>query len=93
MIWRAHKKKNIEKKRIKKKKRKRETNYRQLAFEFRERRPDFKVRVVPLVNCALGGGIKETAKEMENIFETNDLCKKVVAGMQKTVLMDSETII
>ena len=42
---------------------------------------------------ALGGGIKETVKVLENIFETNDLCKKVVAEMQKTILMDSETII
>ena len=79
---------NIDKKRIEKKK-----NYRQLAFELRERRPGFKVRVVPLVIIALGGGIKETIKEQENIFETNDLCKKVVAEMQKTILMDSETII
>ena len=42
---------------------------------------------------ALGGGIKETVKVLENIFETNDLCKKVIAEMQKTILMDSETII
>ena len=42
---------------------------------------------------ALGEGIKETIKELENIFETNDLCKKVVAEMLKTILMDSETII
>ena len=70
---------NIEKKRIEKKKeKKRETNHRHLAFELNERRSGFKVRV---------------AKELENIFETNDLCKKVVAGMQKTVLMVSETII
>ena len=63
---------NIEKTRIEKNK----TNYRQLAFELRQRRPGFKV--VPLVISALGGGIKETIKELENIFETNDLCKKVV---------------
>ena len=68
---------NVEKKRIEKNK----TNYRQLAFELREQRPGFKVRVVPLVISALGGGIKETIKEL------------VVAEMQKTILMDSETII
>ena len=44
---------NIEKKRIEKK-----TNYRQLAFELRDRRPGFKVRVVPLVISALCEGIK-----------------------------------
>ena len=48
---------------------------------------------MPLVISALGGGIKETIKELENIFETNDLCKQVVAEMQKTILIDSETII
>ena len=48
---------------------------------------------MPLVISAVGGGIKETIKKLENIFETNDLCKKVVAEMQKTILMDSETII
>ena len=82
-------KNNIEKKRIEKNK----TNYRLLAFELRVRRPGFKVRVVPLVISALGGGITETVKELENIFETNNLCKKVVAEMQKTILMNSETII
>ena len=64
---------NIEKKRIDKKKKNR-----QLAFELRERRPGFKGRVVPLVISALGGGIKETIKELENIFETNDLCKRLL---------------
>ena len=48
---------------------------------------------MPLVISALGGGIKETIKELKNIFETNDLSKQVVAEMQKTILMDSETII
>ena len=72
---------NIDTKIIEKKK----PNYRQLAFELRERRPSFKVRVVPLVISALGGGIKETVKELENIFETNDLRKKVVSEMQKTI--------
>ena len=48
---------------------------------------------MPLMISALGVGIKETIKELENIFETNDLCKKVVAEMQKTILRDNETII
>ena len=42
---------------------------------------------------ALGGSIKETIKELENIFETNDLYKQVVEEMQKAILMDSKTII
>ena len=55
---------NIEKKTIEKNK----TNYRQLAFELRDRRPGFKVRVVSLVISALDEGMKETVKELENIF-------------------------
>ena len=81
-------KNNIEKKRLEKK-----TNYRQLAFEIRERRPGFKVRVVPLVISAFGGGIKEILKELENMFEKDDLCERVVAEIQKTILMDSDTVI
>ena len=81
-------KNNIEKKRLEKR-----TNYRQLAFEIRERRPGFKVRVVPLVISASGGGIKETLKELENMFQKDDLCERVVAEIQKTILMDSDTII
>ena len=45
---------NIEKKRMEKR-----TNYRQLAFKIKERRPGFKVKVVPLVISAFGGGLKE----------------------------------
>ena len=89
MIWRAHKKITSKRRELKKTK----TNYRQLAFETRERSPSFKVRVLPFVISLLSGGIKETVKELENIFETSDLCRKVVAKMQKTILMDNETII
>ena len=32
-------------------------NYCQLAFELREKRPDFKVYIVPLVIGCLGGGV------------------------------------
>ena len=81
-------KNNIEKKRLEKR-----TNYRQLAFEIRVRRPGFKVRVVPLVISAFGGGIKEILKELENMFEKDDLCERVVAEIQKTILMDSGTVI
>ena len=36
----------------------------QLAFEIRERRPAFKVKVVPLVIRVFEGGIKEVLKEL-----------------------------
>ena len=79
---------NLEKKRLEKR-----TNYRQHAFEIKERRPGFKVKVVPLVIPAFGGSIKEILKELENMFEKDNFCKRIVAEMQRTILMDSETII
>ena len=48
---------NTEKKRLEKR-----INYRQFAFKIRERRPGFKVKVVPLVISAFGGGVKEIIK-------------------------------
>ena len=58
---------NIEKKLLEKR-----TNHRQLAFEIRERKPGFKVKVVTLVISSFGGGIKEILKELENMFEKDD---------------------
>ena len=78
---------NIETKRIEKMK------YRQLAFETRERRPSYDVYVLPVVIGALGGGIKTLRKDLKKVFRNNELLDEVVATMQKTVLMDSESII
>ena len=48
---------------------------------------------MPLIISAFGGGIKEIIKkEPENIFEEDELCERIVAEMQKTILMGSETI-
>ena len=79
---------NIEKKRLEKR-----TNYRQLAFEIRERRPGYKVKVVPLVISVFSGGLKEMLKELENMFGKDELCETIGAEMQKTILMYSETVI
>ena len=51
------------------------------TFEIRERRPGFKVKVVPLVISAFRGDIKEILKELENMFEKDDLCERIVAEM------------
>ena len=69
------------------------TKYRQLAFETRERCPSYKIYVVPVVVGALGGGIKELKVDLRKIFANTELIDKVAAMMQKTVLMDSESII
>ena len=70
---------NIEKKRLEKK-----PNYRQLPFEIKGRRPGFKIKFVPLVIRAFGGGIKEISKELEHMFEKGDLCEKIVAETHKS---------
>ena len=69
------------------------TKYQQLAFEMRERRVGFKVIAVPIVVGCLGEGINKSIKEVRRIFENDELAKQIVGTMQKTVLMDSETIL
>ena len=61
---------NIQAKRFKKL-----AKYRQLAFESRERLPDYKIIVVSLVMGALCGGIKQITNDMAKIFETKELLK------------------
>ena len=77
---------NIETKRMEKL-----TKYRQLAYETRERRPGYEIVVVPLIIGALGGGIKQIMNDLGKIIEKEDVLKRTVCEMQKTVLMDSET--
>ena len=68
------------------------TKYRQLVFETRERRPGYEIYVVPIVVGALGDRIKVLKVSLKKIFNNNKLLEKVVAVMQKTVVMDSESI-
>lgn len=80
---------NIEAKRVEKM-----TKYRQLAFEMRERRPGYEIVIVPIAIGALGGGMKQAKVDVSKIFtEDKDKVEKTVCEMQKTILMDSETII
>ena len=73
------------------------TKYRQLAFELRERRPGYDIAIIPVVIGALGGGMKEVLRAVERVFserlERKQLAEKAVAEMQKTVLMDSESMV
>ena len=79
---------NIEAKRIEKL-----TKYRQLAFEMRERRPGFEIVIVPIAIGALGGGMRQARVDVSKIFTEDHKVEKTVCEMQKTILMDSETII
>ena len=66
----------------------------QLGFEIRERTPGFKVIIASLViTSAFGGSLKEILRELENMFEKDDLCELTLLELSKTILMDSETII
>ena len=58
----------------------------------REWHPGYNIYMVPEVVGALGGGIKALKVDFK-IFDSNKLLDKVVVAMQKTVLMDSESII
>ena len=41
----------------------------------------------------LGGGVKETMQQIKRILGKDDRGKRTVVEMQKTILMDSESII
>ena len=55
---------NIEAKRLEKL-----AKYRQLAYESRERHPEYEIMVVPQVIGALGGGIRQIMVDMGNFLE------------------------
>ena len=59
----------------------------------RERRTEYKIYVISVVLGELGGGIKEAILEVKKIFKKDDLSEKIVGEMERTVLMDSETVI
>ena len=51
------------------------------------------VIMIPVVIGALGGGMKALKNELEKVFKDKDLVNKVAGEMQRTMLMDSESII
>ena len=66
---------------------------RQFAFKLRKRRAEYKAYVRPVVMKVLGGSIQEAILEVKKIFKQDDLSEKIVCEMQKTILMNGETII
>ena len=66
--------------------------YQQLAFEMRENRVGHRVEIVPLVIGCLGGGVGKLLKAVQSVLGTETEIENTVKGMQKTVLMDSESI-
>ena len=59
--------------------------FRQITFETIERRPGYEVYVVPVVEAALGGGIKALRFDLKKIFENNELLDEIISMMQRTV--------
>ena len=47
------------------------TKYTELAYELRERRPGYKITVIPLIIGALGGGMKSAMVELSNVLNKN----------------------
>ena len=68
------------------------TNYQQLAYEFRERRPGYKVVIIPLILGCCGGGAKILKRNIAKVLEDEKLINTILCEMVKVVLMDSETI-
>ena len=69
------------------------TKYRQLAFEMRERRPGYEIKILPVIMGALGGGVKKVLNDLSNLVKKRELVIRTAAEMQKTILLDSEAII
>ena len=70
---------NIEAKRLEKL-----AKYRQLAYESRERHPEYEIVVVPLVIGALGGGITQIMVNIGKMFKNIDLLERTICKSQKT---------
>ena len=69
------------------------TKYRQLAFQMRERHPGYIIKVIPVIICALGDGMKMLKTELKTVFNNQELVDKIAGEIQRTVLMDSKSII
>ena len=69
------------------------TKYQQLAYETREKRKNYEVNVIPLIIGSLGGGVNAIQRNIENVLTEKTAELKMVKEMQKTVLMESESIV
>lgn len=76
---------------VEEKRKKKLTKYQQIAFETRERRRGYKVRVVPLIIGCLGGGGNKCNKALLEIFQKDR--PEILAEMTKVVLWEGESLI
>ena len=66
--------------------------YQQLVFEVKERRPEYKVEVIPIVIGCMGGGVGVMREQIRKILINSDT-NKVCREMLRTAVMESESIL
>ena len=74
-------------KRIRRKKQK----YQQLAFEVRERRPGYRVEVIPIVIGCMGGGVGVMREQVRKILINSDTDKVCSYGIGEHTEKSSPT--
>ena len=66
--------------------------YQQLTFTTREKRPGYDVKILPMIIGCLGGGMQRLAEQVAKIIKDKNDVEGVCQNMQKSVLVESETI-
>ena len=69
------------------------SKYQQLAFEMREKRPEYRVEMVPIVIGCLGGGMKQVECQVKKIRKDEGGERWTCNEMLKTVLFESESML
>ena len=69
------------------------SKYQQLAFEMREKRPEYRVEIVPIVIGCLGGGMKQVECQVKKIIKDEGGARWTCNEMLKTVLFESESML
>ena len=67
--------------------------YQQLCFELRERRSSYIIHFIPAVIGCLGGGVGQLEEDLCQLIKDSNERSRIVSEMQKTVLLESETIV
>ena len=69
------------------------TKYQQLAFEMREKRPEYRVEMVPIVTGCLAGGMKQVECQVKKIIKDEGGARWTCNEMLKAVLFESESML
>ena len=67
--------------------------YQQLAFDTRGKRPGYAVKVALVIIGCLGGGVEKTGKVVAKLMEGKRNVIRTVRAMQRTILLEGETIV